>query len=767
MGRPDLAFAWAGAPARAFIELKIPTKGIEPHQLAGHDADQFRRFCELPLWALTNAVSIRLYRRGEHLDQATVVPFEALDPTTSPAMAERLIRGNDPTGFERIIGLLAQAHQPHPETAGEVAQVLAHAARLVRAVVEAQCAEGLDPVVANVRADFNQTLFARAEAGGYDATNTDALFASAFAQTLVFGLLLAREAGGGEVGDNAYQMLPEGAYPLLRGTLRALTMDETKAMLGAAYDTALDAANAIDPGLLIPQADGYDPVLYLYENFLRTFDPAAVERYGVYYTPPEVVRLIVAEADRALRNGLGVDGLMDGTVQLLDPACGTGTFLISATSLVAQSARERYGEGAVAAEVSDFAQRMHGFELLVGPYTVAHYRMLRAVVGHGGAAARLPIFLTDTLAPPAGMEGVEAHLAFLSAPMVQEREAADEVKQNASILCVIGNPPYKRLKSGEIARLVGPTMNAMWQDLKRPVQDAGYGRALNAFPDLYIAFYRWALWRLFEAHGAQGRGVLAFISNRGFLTGRGFGGLRRMLRRRFDHIRIIDLRGDNRGAKPADVTRDDNVFNIETGVCILVAWSSGEPKGDGAEATVEYADSWGAQAFTRREKLDFCSAAAADGAILPFTPVEGANMDPLKPAGFSQTDWPAVDELFTYASNGIVTYRDDFAYATRSETLSRRIVDWLALPHEQGREAFGDSDMNKAAAALAVPFAEQFVRSASYRPFDQRYVYPRELGSFPSAVMPCSTVGLGLAMASRSTVNYSAQFSTPPGESRR
>ena len=558
-------------------------------------------------------------------------------------------------------------------------------------------------MVANVRRDFNETLFARAEAGGYDPTNADALFASAFAQTLIFGLLLAREASGVELGDNAYQSLPEGSYPLLRGTLRALTMDETRAMLGAAFDTAIDAVNAVDPSMLAPQEDGRDPVLYLYENFLRTFDRQAVERYGVYYTPPEVVRLIVAQADRALREGLGADGLMDGEVELLDPACGTGTFLIAAANFVARAAEARYGPGAVAAEVSDFARRMHGFELLVGPYTVAHYRMLREVVGHGGAAEHLPIYLTDTLAPPADAEGVEAHLAFLSAPMVAEREAADAVKQDSRILCVIGNPPYKRLKSGEVDRLVGPTMNAMWKDLKDPVRNAGQGRALNAFPDLYIAFYRWALWRLFEARGAEGRGVLAFITNRGFLTGAGFGGLRRMLRSRFDRIRIIDLRGDNRGARPADVTRDDNVFNIETGVCILIAWRGRDDRPAGAEATVEYADIWDANAFTAEDKHAWCQRAAEDPSLIRFRSVEGSDMDRLKPTGFTGQDWPALDELFIFASNGIVTYRDGFAYATRAETMSARIQRWLALPPRQARPRVQGNARSQSRACVAGP----------------------------------------------------------------
>jgi hypothetical protein len=140
-------------------------------------------------------------------------------------------------------------------------------------------------VLVNVRAEFNETLFARPEAGGYDSIGADALFASAFAQTLIFGLLLARDASrGAEVGELAYQMLPEGTYPLLRGTLRALTLDEVHAMLGVAFDVARDAVNSVVIDMLSP-VGGRDPLLYLYEDFLRVFDPAAAVKYGVYYTP--------------------------------------------------------------------------------------------------------------------------------------------------------------------------------------------------------------------------------------------------------------------------------------------------------------------------------------------------------------------------------------------------------------------------------------------------------------------------------------------------
>jgi N-6 DNA Methylase len=666
VGRPDLAFARPGQPARAFIELKEPRKLLDTDNWRGHDADQFRRFGELPLWGLSNFVSLHLYRRAELIDQAEILPATALDPTTPAARAERLIRAQDNTGFPRILLALSMAEAPSPRDAPAIAAILAYAARLVREIVAAQCAEGLNGVLLSVRAEFNETLFARPEAGGYDKIGTDALFASAFAQTLIFGLLLARDAArGAEVGELAYQMLPEGTYPLLRGTLRALTLDEVRAMLGVGFDVARDAVNSIVLDMLSPSGDR-DPLLYLYEDFLRVFDPEAAIKYGVYYTPPEIVQLIVAETDRTLRENLGTDGLIDPRVQLLDPACGMGTFLIAAAGAVAERVTTRFGRGAVAAEVSAFAQRMNGFELLVGPYTVAHYRMLREITGLGGNGGHLPIYLADTLAPPAGAAGVTTHLAFMGGPMVAEREAADTVKRTAPILAIFGNPPYRRLRKGEVNRLVGADMAVRWLDLTRPVREAGFGRSLNAFPDLYIAFYRWALWRLFEAEGACGRGVLGFITNRGFLTGRGFGGLRRMLRQRFDVVRVLDLRGDSQGTRPATIAFDENVFNIRVGVCVLIAYSSGNGR-EAAEAEVHYADAWDSHGFSRCDKLRLAAAVAADPSRVQYRSVPGQGMDPLKPPGFPGTDWPNVAELLTLRSNGIVTYRDKFVYATSRE----------------------------------------------------------------------------------------------------
>ncbi|MGH7060953.1 MAG: type ISP restriction/modification enzyme, partial [Stellaceae bacterium] len=359
----------------------------------------------------------------------------------------------------------------------------------------------------------------------------------------------------------------------------------------------------------------------------------------------------------------------------------------------------------------------------------------REVEGHGGSAAHLPIFLTDTLAPPAETTVVTTHLAFMGAPMVEERRAADTVKHSTPILAIFGNPPYRRLRRGEIERLVGADMAQRWQDLTQPVREAGFGRSLNAFPDLYIAFYRWALWRLFEADGAQSRGVLGFITNRGFLAGRGFGGLRRMLRRRFDAIRVLDLRGDSQGTRPATIAADENVFNIQVGVCILIAYATGaNPKGGDAE--ISYADAWQEAAFTRTDKLKLASAAAADPSLLQYRRVPGRDLDPLKPPGFASTDWPGIDELLTFRSNGIVTYRDDFVYATTQMAIAERIENWLALPPEQAGADFKETRDRKSGPALRIPFDRHAIERISYRPLDIRFLYnQREFVDFPKRAL--------------------------------
>lgn len=456
IGRPDIAFAQPAQTARAFIELKEPSKSLDPKRLRGHDLNQFRRFRELPLWGFCNFHTIHLYRRGDQQAQAVILPAIVIDPDTSDAAAERSITRQDVSGFLDILDTLALAQPVPVRNAKDFAQALAHAARLLRRIVTDQCAEGGPPALDAVRDVFRNTLFAHAAAGGYDTSNEDDLFANAFAQTQAFGLLLARESSGREVDRDAYRQLSEGMYPLLRATLQALTLDQVLDILGVGFDVIRDTVNGFASDMLVSRR-GYDPILYFYENFLAAFDEHARMQYGVFFTPVEVVGYIIASTDAALRDGLGSDGLLDHDVVLLDPACGTGTFPVATVNMVAALAEARYGEGMVSAEVLALSRRLFAFALLVGPYTIAHYRMLREIASHHVIPLdRLPIFLTDTLSPSAEQPLVPNRLAFIGAPIEVERRAADAVKSGRPILAIFGNPPYRRLKRGEVETLVGP-----------------------------------------------------------------------------------------------------------------------------------------------------------------------------------------------------------------------------------------------------------------------------------------------------------------------
>ena len=206
------------------------------------------------------------------------------------------------------------------------------------------------------------------------------------------------------------------------------------------------------------------------------------------------------------------------------------------------------------------------------------------------------------------------------------------------------------------------------------------------------------------------------------MPGRAFGGLRKMLRERFDSIEILDLRGDNRGALPAGVVADENVFNIETGVCITTAWASGD--GDKTHrAEVRYADCWDGRAYRRGEKLALLKTWTTGQDRVPFRLVPGDAMDRLKPSGFTGRDWPSLEEILLFRSNGIVTYRDDFSYAPTAEILKDRIRTFLNMRPEDAARVFKESALSKVGPARSVPFDHGAIQLTGYRPLDRRWLY--------------------------------------------
>lgn len=494
----------------------------------------------------------------------------------------------------------------------------------------------------------------------------------------------------------------------MKTALRVLSLPEVLEDIGFGFDLMKSTVNGFSPDILAIDNAGRDPILYFYEDFLAIFDPAARERYGVYYTPIEVVRFMVGALDRALRDQLGTQGLCDPAVTILDPATGTGTFPLGVTERVRQLTLDETGSEAEAQmALRELATRLYGFELLVGPYAVAHYRLHHALARpvEGQPPPNLPrlgIYLADTLSRPGG-DAPAGPLGFVAQGIQDERREANRIKAEQPILAIIGNPPYRRLEAGENETLVGRWMDELWDDLKAPVREAGWGNQLNTFPELSVAFWRWSIWKLFESDNAPGRGVVAFITNRKYLTGKPYAGLRKMMRERFDRIEIVDLRGDVRAGVRGDVEADTGVFNIQVGTAICIAIADGS-QADGELAQVTYGDSWHYDRFSRRAKLDWLQEQSVSG-VLP-DPIEIAReaLDDLRPPPFSNGEWLALSDVFVFWKSGMKSGDDAAFVSVQASDLPVRVASKFARRNNW-------------------VFDETLVRPLSYRFLDRRHYY--------------------------------------------
>ena len=472
-------------------------------------------------------------------------------------------------------------------------------------------------------------------------------------------------------------------------------------------------------------------VPYFYEPFLEAFDPALRKQLGVWYTPAEVVRYMVARVDRALKDDLGIaDGLAAENVYVLDPCCGTGAYLAEVLRRIAANLEGR-GLGALAgARVKQAATgRVFGFELMPAPFVVAHLQVgltmqdLDAPLADDGEE-RAGVFLTNALT---GWEPrTTKPLPFPE--LEEERDRAERVKQATPILVILGNPPYNGFAGMAVDE--ERALSEAYRTTRRVRRPEGQG--LN---DLYVRFFRMAERRIAEK---TGQGIVCFISNYSWLDGLSFTGMRERYLEAFDAIRIDCLNGDKykTGKVAPDGSPDPSIFSTEgdpvgiqvgTAIVTLVRNANHAPAG-----TIGFRHLWGQ---AKREEL-LETAEAEPGALY-------ADVPPLLPLGlpFVRTavsedwfDWPALPDLFPVSFPGVKTSRDSFLVDTDLDRLKARIADYFdpALSHEeiarrhpaamQATARFDARTVREALLARGGPKEDGFVRFA-YRPFDDRWLY--------------------------------------------
>ena len=501
-------------------------------------------------------------------------------------------------------------------------------------------------------------------------------------------------------------------------------------------DWTAAALDRVDREAFFARFNEGEAVPYFYEPFLGEFDPALRKQLGVWYTPAEVVRYMVARVDRALKDDLGIeDGLAADNVYVLDPCCGTGAYLAETLKRIAANLEGR-GLGALTgARVKQAAtQRVFGFEIMPAPFVVAHLQVgltmqaLDAPLSEDGAE-RAGVFLTNALT---GWEPrVQKPLPFPE--LEEERDRAERVKQDTPVLVILGNPPYNGFAGMAVDE--ERELSQAYRTTKKVRKPEGQG--LN---DLYVRFFRMAERRIAEK---TGRGIVCFISNYSWLDGLSFTGMRERYLDAFDAIRIDNLHGDRIISEYApDGRTSETVFAIQgqspgirIGTAITLLSRSGTvPNGN---THIRYQDFHQARAEERRAALlSSLDTAEIDSGYTEVQPQLEIGL-PFKPMAVNQSwsDWPSLPDLFPTSFPGVKTSRDSFLTDIDLDRLQKRMADYFNadLSHEEIARRF-PSVMNSAARFNPPSVRDSLLKRDepdersgivryAYRPFDSRWLH--------------------------------------------
>ena len=572
-----------------------------------------------------------------------------------------------------------------------------------------------------------------------------AFFRSTLVQTLFYGVFSAWVLWGRQTPP------PTGAFnwhdsvfllraPVLRALFQQISDPGKLQPLGLVevLDWAAAALNRVERDAFFTKFREGEAVPYFYEPFLQAFDPELRKQLGVWYTPTEVVRYMVARVDKALKDDLGIpDGLAGENVYVLDPCCGTGAYLAEVLRRIAANLQEK-GLGALTgARVKQAAtQRVFGFEIMPAPFVVAHLQVGLTMQDLDAPLSedineRAGIFLTNALT---GWEPtVQKPLPFPE--LEQERERAEQVKQKTCVLVILGNPPYNGF-----AGMAVDEERELSQAYRTPKQvRRPEGQGLN---DLYVRFFRMAERRIVEK---TGQGVVCFISNYSWLDGLSFTAMRERYLEVYDAIRIDNLHGDRIISEYApDGHTSETVFALQgqspgikvgTSITLLSKASVRES----TDKRILYRDFHQARASERRQAL--LESLDAPDIDSDYSPLE-CNISlglPFKPMAVSDSwqDWPALPDLFPTSFPGVQTKRDTFLVDVDLDRLKARVAEYFnsGISHEEiarrcpvamkSSSGFTVPDARAVREALLIrggPNPEGFVRYV-YRPFDTRWLY--------------------------------------------
>lgn len=593
----------------------------------------------------------------------------------------------------------------------------------------------------------------------HDLTPAD--FADIYAQTLAYGMFAARlhdDTLDTFSRQEAAELIPK-TNPFLRKLFSHVAGIDIDPRIKTTVDNLADVFRATDVAAILKNfgktTQTQDPIIHFYETFLAEYNPKLRKQRGVWYTPEPVVKFIVRAVDDILKSEFDLaDGIADTSkieiekqtqtpdsrtktgykmvkelvhkVQILDPATGTGTFLAAIIQHIFHSQFENMGGIWSSYVEQDLLPRLHGFELLMASYAMAHLKldMLLADTGYEPIKPkRMQVYLTNSLEEHNPDTGT-LFAGWLSA----EANEANAVKRDAPVMVVMGNPPYSGVSANN-----NKWISDLIEDYKY-VDGEHFKERKHWLNDDYVKFMRYGQ-HFIEKNG---EGILAFINPHGFLDNPTFRGMRWNLLKTFDKIYTIDLHGNSlRQEVCPDGSKDENVFDIMQGVSINI-FIKNNKKSNNELGRVYHYDLYG----KREWKYDFLRNNSVSEIGFEAVDFNSPNyfFNPKDETGRTEYEKGLkVDDIFKHISSGIVTARDSVVidYESKSliermekfsdESLSDRdIRNWLFPSKKDAKYLAGDSRGWKIAEArnnIRNNDHEKYVKDLNYRPFDFRKVY--------------------------------------------
>lgn len=708
-----------GAPDYIITKKNLPVFFVEAKDLFDSDLDgvrghkeQFDRYKDsLDFVIFTDYLDFHVYEHGEWYKNVRLMEQQGTHL--------RLISGKEEE-FAALIEHLALSHPQTITSSTKLAQQMAAKARLLAEVIrgvfkEEEKAKVTDSQLQGQLEAFRDILI-------HDLTENE--FADIYAQTIAYGMFAARlhdTTPENFSRQEAAELIPK-TNPFLRNIFQQIAGYDLDERIVWIVDDLAQTFQATNMTRVMKNysknALHNDPMIHFYEDFLSAYNPALRKAKGVWYTPQPVVGFIVRAVDDILKRDFDLPmGLADYSkfqhevindqykkgdkttqtfkvethrVQILDPATGTGTFLAEVVRQIYQKFKGM--EGMWQGYVEDhLLPRLHGFELLMASYAVAHLKLDLQLSSLGFDSSkignkRLRIYLTNSL------EGYHPNMGNVWAQWLSsEANQANYIKRDCPVMVMIGNPPY----SGE-SQNKGEWITKLMETYKK--EPGGKEKLKERNPkwinDDYVKFIRLAQ----DYVERNGQGVIGFINPHGYLDNPTFRGMRWNLIKTFDKIYTLDLHGNSKKKETCpDGSKDENVFDIMQGVSINILVKTGEKKDDEL-GKVYHKDLYG----LREDKYEF----------LNSHNIEDVGYEELQPQApmyfFVPKDFELEEEYLTGISLidllpvntlGVGTYNDRILVSSSKYELNQQIL------------------------SVDTTYKENLIKDYLYRPFDKQFVY--------------------------------------------